>query len=89
MDNFVDGLEIADETDTRSPAEITEELTSMVQVPLKLSSAEQRTLKEDPDEVVDLIHEQVNSALISQSVTRLIGAVERRLEEDLEVNSSQ
>ena len=89
VDNFIDGLELADETDTRSPAEITEELTSMVQVPLKLSSAEQRTLKEDPDEVVDLIHEQVNSALISQSVTRLIGAVERRLEEDLEVNSSQ
>jgi preprotein translocase subunit SecA len=89
VDNFMDGLELADETDTRSPSEITEELTSMLQVPLKLSSAEQRTLKEDPDEIVDLIHKQVNSALINQSVTRLIGAVERRLEEDLEVNKSQ
>jgi preprotein translocase subunit SecA len=89
VDNFVDGLELADETDTRSPSEITEELTSLVQVPLKLSSAEQRTLKEEPDEVIDLIHDQVNAALINQSVTRLIGAVERRLEEDLEVNKSQ
>ena len=79
----------AAETDTRSPSEITEELTSLVQVPLKLSSTEQRTLKEEPDEVVDLIHDQVNAALINQSVTRLIGAVERRLEEDLEVNKSQ
>jgi len=89
VDNFVDGLELADETDTRSPSEVTEELTSLVQVPLKLSSAEQRTLKEEPDEVVDLIHDQVNAALINQSVTRLIGAVERRLEEDLEVSKSQ
>jgi preprotein translocase subunit SecA len=89
VDNFVDGLELADETDTRSPSEVTEELTSLVQVPLKLSSAEQRTLKEEPDEVVDLIHDQVNAALINQSVTRLIGAVERRLEEDLEVSESQ
>jgi preprotein translocase subunit SecA len=89
IDNFLDGLEIADETDTRSPSEITDELSSLVQVPLKLSSAEQRSLKEDPDEVADIIHDQVNSALLDQSVTRLIGAVERRLEEDLEVNKSQ
>jgi preprotein translocase subunit SecA len=89
VDNFVDSLEVADETDTRSPGEIMEELTSLVQVPLKLSPSEQRTLKEDPDEVIDLIHNQVNTALINQSVTRLIGAVERRLEEDLDVNKSQ
>ncbi|MGB3703170.1 MAG: hypothetical protein WA997_18060 [Anaerolineales bacterium] len=89
VDTFLDGLENADETDTRSPSEITEELTSLVQVPLKLSSAEQRTLKEEPDELADTIHDQVNTALLDQSVTRLIGAVERRLEEDLEVNKSQ
>ena len=89
VDNFFESLEFSDETDTRSPGEITEELTSLVQVPLKLSASEQRAMKEDPDEVVDMIHEQVNTGLINQSVTRLIGAVERRLEEDLEVNKSQ
>jgi preprotein translocase subunit SecA len=89
LDNFVDSLEMADETDTRSPSEITEELTSLVQVPIKLSATEQRALKEDPDEVIDLIHDQVNTNLLSQSVTRLVGAIERRLEEDLDVNKSQ
>jgi preprotein translocase subunit SecA len=89
IDNFVDSLELADETDTRSPGELTEELSSLVQVPLKLSSSEQRALKEDPDEVIDLLHDQVNIALLNQSVTRLIGAIERRLEEDLDVNKSQ
>ena len=89
LDNFVDSLEMADETDTRSPSEITEELTSLVQVPIKLSATEQRALKEDPDEVIDLIHDQVNTNLLSQSVTRLVGAIERRLEEDLDVNKTQ
>jgi preprotein translocase subunit SecA len=89
VDNFVDSLELADETDTRSPGELTEELSSLVQVPLKLSSSEQLALKEDPDEVIDLLHDQVNIALLNQSVTRLIGAIERRLEEDLDVNKSQ
>lgn len=89
LDNFVDGLEMADETDTRSPGELTDELASLVQVPLKLSPSEQRALKEDPDEVIDLLNDQVNKALLNQSVTRLIGAIERRLEEDLDVNKSQ
>ncbi|MBE9474316.1 MAG: hypothetical protein IMY85_05450, partial [Chloroflexi bacterium] len=89
LDTFLEGLEIEDETDVRSPNQIVEELTSLVHVPIKLSSAEQRALKEDPDEVVDVIQSQINTALIDQSVTRLIGAVERRLEEDLDVNKSQ
>ena len=89
IDNYLDGLEIADETDTRSPSEITDELSSLVQVPLKLSTAEQRSLKEDPDEVAEIIQSQVNTTLLDQSVTRLIGAVERRLEDDLDVNRSQ
>lgn len=89
LDNFVDGLEMADETDTRSPGELTDELASLVQVPLKLSPSEQRALREDPDEVIDLLNDQVNKALLNQSVTRLIGAIERRLEEDLDVNKTQ
>jgi preprotein translocase subunit SecA len=89
VDTFLEGLEFEDETDVRSPSQIVEELSSLVHVPIKLSSTEQRALKEDPDEVVDVLHTQINAALIEQSVTRLIGAVERRLEEDLEVNQSQ
>jgi preprotein translocase subunit SecA len=88
VDTFLEGLEIEDETDVRSPSQLVEELTSLVRVPIKLSSSEQRALRDDPDEVVDLIHSQITEALIDQSVIRLIGAVERRLEEDLEVKKS-
>jgi preprotein translocase subunit SecA len=88
VDTFLEGLEIEDETDVRNPSQLVEELTDLVRVPIKLSPSEQRDLKEDPDEVVDIIHSQITTALIDQSVVRLIGAVERRLEEDLEVKKS-
>jgi preprotein translocase subunit SecA len=87
-DTFLEGLEMEDETDIRSPNQLVEELTSLVRVPIKLSPSEQRALKEDPDEVMDTIHSQITGALIDQSVIRLIGAVERRLEENLEVKKS-
>jgi preprotein translocase subunit SecA len=89
VDTFIEGLELEDETDDRSPSQIVDELSSLVNLPIKLSSSEQRTLKEDPEEVTDTIHAQITSSLIDQSVTRLIGAVERRLEEDLQLNKSQ
>ncbi len=89
VDTFLEGLELEDETDDRSPSQIVDELSSLINLPIKLSSSEQRALKEDPEQVADTLHAQVTSSLIDQSVTRLIGAVERRLEEDLEVNKSQ
>jgi preprotein translocase subunit SecA len=88
VDVFLEGLEMEDETDVRSPSQLVEELTSLVRVPIKLSPSEQRALKEDPDEVVDTIHSQITAGLIDQSVIRLVGAVERRLEEDLDVKQS-
>ncbi|MES0361204.1 MAG: hypothetical protein ABUK20_09835 [Anaerolineales bacterium] len=89
VDTFLEGLELEDETDDRSPSQIVDELSSLVHLPIKLSSSEQRALIEDPEQVTDNIHAQITSSLIDQSVTRLIGAVERRLEEDLKLDKSQ
>jgi preprotein translocase subunit SecA len=89
VDTFLEGLELEGETDGRSPSQIVEDLSSLVHVPIKLSSEEQRTLIEDPEQISDTIREQITASLIDQSITRLIGAVERRLEEDLEVNKSK
>jgi preprotein translocase subunit SecA len=89
VDTFIEGLELDDETDDRSPSQVVDELSSLVHLPIKLSSSEQRALIEDPEQVTDTIHAQITSSLIDQSLTRLIGAVERRLEEDLKLNKSQ
>ena len=89
VDTFIEGLEISDETDVRSPSQLVDELSSLVRVPIKLSSDEQRALREDPEEVVDVIQSQVSTGLIDQSIARLVGAVERRLEEELNINKSE
>ncbi len=83
VDTFVQGLALADETDTRGPRELLDELSGLVGLSLKLSPSEQRALQGDPDEVLDTVREQVETALLNQTLTRLIGAIERRLEEPL------
>jgi len=46
-------------------------------------------LRDDPDQVRPLVRQQVESAVISQSALRLVGAIERRLDDSLEIEASQ
>jgi preprotein translocase subunit SecA len=89
VDTFFEALQDADETDDRSPRQLTDELTAMLRVPLKLSSDEQRLLRQEPRQVKGVVRDQVTAALYDQTLTRLLGAVERRLEEDLDLNRSK
>jgi len=89
LDTFMEGLELADETDTRSPSEIFAELQNVLGIALKMSNDEQRLLRDDPDTAADLVQTQVELGLKQQSITRLIGAVERRLESNLDLKASE
>jgi preprotein translocase subunit SecA len=89
LDMFLEGLNLEEETDGHGQRQIVDELSSMVGTPLKLSSKELRDLRDDPEQIADSLHTQVTTTLLDQSVTRLIGAVERRLEQDLDVSKSQ
>lgn len=89
IDTFFEGLHLEDETEIRSPRQLADELSSLVHVPLKLSSEELRTLHDDPEQVTEIVQQQVEDTLIDHSITRLVGAVERRLEEELDMSPSQ
>ena len=89
LDTFMEGLELADETDTRSASEIHAELQNMLGISIRMSNEEQRLLREDPDAAADLVQEQVEVGLKQQSITRLIGAVERRLESSLGLKAAE
>jgi preprotein translocase subunit SecA len=89
LDTFFESLRDADETDQRSPRELTEELSGALRMPLRLSPEQQRLLRSDPGEVKSIVREQFELATLQQSITRLLGAVERRLEEPLELETSQ
>jgi preprotein translocase subunit SecA len=89
VDIFFEGLRLADETDVRRPAEILSELSNAIHLPIRLSSEAQRDLRDDPDVALGEVQEQVRTLLNSQSIIRLIGAIERRLSEPLGLNASQ
>jgi preprotein translocase subunit SecA len=88
VDTFLEGLD-QEEEEQLSPRQKVDELSSLVHLPLKLTSEEQHLLRSDPEQVAGTIHSQVTAATLDQSLIRLTGAVERRIEEDLSINYHQ
>ena len=83
LDTYLDALEENEEGEARRPQEILEELSSLVRVPIRLSSEQMCLLAEDADELEDPIRGQIESALLGLTITRLLGAMEHRLGEPL------
>ncbi len=70
------------------PQEILGELIALVRVPLRLDSASLRLLAEDPYEIEENLREAIERYLSSLNLTRLLGAVERRLGESLNLDKN-
>lgn len=86
LDIFLEGLSLSDETDTRSPQQISQELIETLRLPLQISPDIARSLKDDPYEMGDKMRKMVRDAMQAMMVTRLIGAVERVLKMSLELS---
>jgi preprotein translocase subunit SecA len=91
VDTFFEGLSLGeDETTTpRRSTDILNELNSAIHLPLKLTPEQLHALQEDPDSIVEEVSSQIEAMLYSQAITRLIGSVERRLEESLDIEASK
>ena len=91
LDTFFEGLGLGEAEDAapRSPRELLDELVGVVHVTVRLTPEEQRLLRDDPDQVRKAVRQQVENAVIGQSALRLVGAIERRLEDTLELEASQ
>ena len=91
LDTFFEGLGLGEAEDAapRSSRELLDELVGMVHVTVRLSAEEQRLLRDDPDQVRETLRAQVENAVTGQTVLRLIGAIERRLEDSLELEAAQ
>ena len=86
LDIFLEGLGLSDETDTRSPQQISQELVEMLRLPLQISPDVARSLKNDPYEMGDKLRKLVRDAMQAMTIRRLIGAVERVLKMSLDLN---
>ncbi len=89
IDIFFDGLEVADETDTRSPADLVNELSAQARVSIKMTPDDQRKLRQSPRTYASQIRATVRSTLRMQTISRQINMVERRIGDSLDVTPSQ
>jgi preprotein translocase subunit SecA len=91
VDTFYEGLRMgeSEETAPRSSRELLDELVGMVHVNIHLTPEELRSLRDDPEEIRQTIRTQVENAVAGQSVMRLVGAIERRLEDSLDLEAAQ
>lgn len=90
LDNFFQGLpdRVEEAGGSLRPQELLDELSGLVRVPLKLSSDELRRLASGDDSVGEVLHDQVDNTLLQVNLARLIGTLQRRVE-DLDLRPSQ
>ena len=86
LDTFFEGIQMGDETDTRKPADLANELSGILHLPTPHSGATAQLPRPRAAETV--VSEQIEALLTQQTILRLVGAVERRLEESLEIDSA-
>ncbi len=89
VDTLFDGLSLEEESETQSLRQLVDDLSALTRIPLRLSNEQIRLLRDDPGQVKEEVRNQVESAIISQTITRLVGSVERRLEESLMIDAGQ
>lgn len=92
VDIFFDGLGSAGEEEgevARRPQEMLEELSNLTRTQLRLSSEDLRALPDGDAEIKEKIIAQVKKALNQLAITRTLGAVERRLDESLNLKASE
>jgi len=91
VDTFLEGLREGEEEGAapRKPQDLLNELINLVHLPVRLNNEQLRQLSEGDPDVGDEIRRQVESAVIGMNLVRLIGALERRLEESLGVTPAQ
>jgi len=90
LDTFVSGLETRDENGlVEQSQDILSELMGFVRAPLKLSKTQLHQLAEGDQDVVQEIRDQIEKFLSTLHVNRLIGSIERRLDESIGLRAEQ
>jgi preprotein translocase subunit SecA len=91
LDTYIEGLDLGDEDggQPRSSKEIVDELSGALRFPVRLNNEQMRLLRSDPQEALANVNDQVVAFQQEQAIKRLVGSVERRLEDALELNLTQ
>jgi preprotein translocase subunit SecA len=84
IEAFFEGLDLEEEGQEKPSArQLAEELNNLARVQLRLTNDQQRALASSPKPLQPLVIDQITAALTIQALTRIMGAIERRLNEPL------
>ncbi len=86
LDAYFQGLRDVEETPR--PQKIQEEVNALVRLPLKFGNEMQKALADDPQDAKDNIQDLVSNQLTAISATRVIGAIQNRIGEQIQLSSS-
>lgn len=78
---------LRDMEETPKPQKMLEELTGLVRLPLKLGNDIQKKLADDPEEAKESVQELVANQLTILNATRVIGAIQNRVGEQIQWQS--
>jgi preprotein translocase subunit SecA len=91
LDTFLEGAGAVEEEgmQPRRPQELLDELSNLVRVPLRLTPELLRQLPQNTPEVAEGLSKQIDDFLLTITVTRVMGALKRRLPDIQEMRPGQ
>ena len=93
LDTFFDGLKENDDSPTGSAgkkaSEIMDELKSVLRFDVRLNSEQIKLLTTNPEALEDTIKDQIDITLSSIAITRLLGSIEFRMNEQLQIKAEE
>lgn len=88
LDTFFDAIGDNEDGSPRRPQEILDEISGLARMPIRLTSEQMRILADDPQDLQETIQTQVEYFLAGVTINRLLGAIENRLGDPLNLDRS-
>jgi preprotein translocase subunit SecA len=88
LSGFLDGLSEPGEIDNRRPIDLFNDLQISLGLPLRLSPEQQKLLRVNPTSLRKEIEAQIEVTLTGHILSRLLGSIEHRLDESLNIQAA-
>lgn len=86
LEDYIQNLSDLEEGEELSAQDILEGVAGILDTPLEMNQRQRQGLSADPEAFIQVIYDEYEKALIEQEIARLIGAVEHRLEDSLNLD---